>query len=80
MLFQDGMNRSSKGPPAFAVNDFDFIDSLFKAGPKVFIDNRGHLLWVEGMEVKNAVNGDIDHVMDVFVQRRPSPFVEGSSS
>jgi hypothetical protein len=80
MLFQDGMNRSSEDPLAFAVNDSYFIDSLFKAGTEVFIDDRGHLLWVEGMEVKNAVNGNMDHVIDFFVQRRPTPFVESSSS
>ena len=80
MLFQDGMNRSSEDPLAFAVNDSYFIDSLFKARPKIFIDNRGYFLWVEGMEVKNAINGYMDHVIDFFVQRRPTPFVEVSSS
>ncbi len=73
------MNRSSQDALAFAVNDPYFIDSLFKAGPEIFIDNREHLLWVEGVEVKNAINGNMDHVIDFFVQRRPTPFVEGSS-
>jgi hypothetical protein len=75
VFFQDSMNRSSKDTLSFAVNDSYFIDSFFEACIEILIDKRGYLLWVEGVEVKDAVDGYMDHVVDIIVQRRLAPFV-----
>jgi hypothetical protein len=80
MFFQDSVNRSPQDTLSFAVNDPYFIDLFFETCTEILIDKRGRLLWVEGMKVKDAVDGDMDHVVDIFVQRRLAPFVEGSSS
>jgi len=71
---QDSVNRSPKDALSFAVNDSYFIDSFFETRSEILIDNRGRLLWVEGMEVKDAVDGDMDYVVYIIVQRRLTPY------
>jgi hypothetical protein len=75
MFFQDSMNRSAQDTLSFAMNHSDLIDSFFEACTEILIDKRGHLLWVEGMEVKDAVDGDMDYIVDIIVQRGFAPFV-----
>ncbi len=74
MFFQDSMNRSAQDTFSFAVNDSHFIDFSFETCIEILIDKRGCLLWIESMEVKDAVDGYMDHVADVIVQRGLAPF------
>jgi hypothetical protein len=80
MFFQDSMNRSAQDTLSFAMNDSYLIDSFFEACAEILIDKRGHLLWVEGMEVKDAVDGYMDYVVDIIVQRGFAPFIKGPSA
>jgi len=50
------------------MDDSHFVNVLFETCVEIFIHHGGHLLGVEGVEVQDPVDGDMDYVIIVLCQ------------